>query len=133
MTSSLSGGEVRAGSQERAAEPCTMVIFGASGDLTRRKLVPALYNLLLDDLLPESFAVVGAARRSLTDPQFAEQLRAGIENIFPREERPKQLILDNVALSYVLLDGDDHAANRFYLEDLAIGLMRPPFNVDIER
>ena len=42
-------------------------------------------------------------------------------------------MLDNVALSYVTLDGDEHAAHRFYLEDLAIGLMHPPFNVDIER
>jgi hypothetical protein len=43
------------------------------------------------------------------------------------------LILENIGLSYVSLDGDANAANRFYLEDLAIGLMRPPFNVDIER
>jgi len=43
------------------------------------------------------------------------------------------LVLDNIGLSFVELDGDTHAGNRFYLEDLAIGLMRPPFNVDIER
>ena len=42
-------------------------------------------------------------------------------------------MLNNVGLSYVLLDGDEHAAHRFYLEDLAIGLMHPPFNIDIER
>ena len=42
-------------------------------------------------------------------------------------------MLDNIGLSYVILNGDENAANRFYLEDLAIGLMRPPFNVDIER
>ena len=46
----------------RKADPCTVVIFGATGDLTRRKLVPALYNLALDGLLPERFALVGAAR-----------------------------------------------------------------------
>ena len=45
----------------------------------------------------------------------------------------RSLVLDNIGLSLVTLDGDDHAANRFYLEDLAIGLMRPPFNLDIER
>jgi hypothetical protein len=60
-------------------------------------------------------------------------LRAGVEHLFPRELDSRTLILENVGLSYVLLDGDAHAANRFYLEDLAIGLMRPPFNVDIER
>jgi hypothetical protein len=45
----------------------------------------------------------------------------------------RDLVLDNVGLSWVLLDGDDHAANRFYLEDLAIGLMRPILNIDVER
>jgi len=42
-------------------------------------------------------------------------------------------MLKNVGLSFVRLDGDGEAANRFYLEDMAIGLMRPPFNVDVER
>jgi len=53
--------------------------------------------------------------------------------MFPNEADSRSLILENVGLSFVILDGDPHAANRFYLEDLAIGLMRPPFNVDIER
>jgi glucose-6-phosphate 1-dehydrogenase len=57
-----------------------MVIFGASGDLTRRKLVPALYNLLLDGLLPERFAVVGVARRELAGQEFVEDLGRGIES-----------------------------------------------------
>jgi glucose-6-phosphate 1-dehydrogenase len=43
----------------RTPEPCTMVIFGASGDLTRRKLVPALYNLARERRLPAGFSVVG--------------------------------------------------------------------------
>lgn len=42
-------------------------------------------------------------------------------------------MLDNVGISYVVLSGDEHAVNRFYLEDLAIGMMRPPLNIDIER
>jgi len=66
-------------------------------------------------------------------PTTSCQLRAGVEHLFPRESDTRTLILENIGLSYVLLDGDAHAANRFYLEDLAIGLMRPPFNVDIER
>jgi hypothetical protein len=45
----------------------------------------------------------------------------------------RDLILDNVGLSWVVLDGDEQAANRFYLEDLAIGLMRPILNIDVER
>jgi len=56
-----------------------MVIFGASGDLTQRKLFPALYNLLLEGLLPRPFAVVGAARRPLSDEEFAARMKAGVE------------------------------------------------------
>src|SRR5262249_33827019 len=47
-------------------EPCTLVIFGGSGDLARRRLIPALYNLLLDGLLPANFAVLGLGRKSMT-------------------------------------------------------------------
>src|SRR5437879_6037569 len=46
----------------RGTEPCAVVIFGATGDLTRRKLMPALYDLALNRLLPERFAVIGFAR-----------------------------------------------------------------------
>ncbi|MEO6202838.1 MAG: glucose-6-phosphate dehydrogenase, partial [Nitrospirales bacterium] len=42
-----------------STQACTIVIFGASGDLTKRKLLPALYNLLLDGLIPDNFAVLG--------------------------------------------------------------------------
>jgi len=112
MTSAQPDGEVRAGSQQRASDPCTMVIFGASGDLTQRKLVPALYNLLLDGLLPESFAVVGAARRPLGDEQFKEQLRAGIEGHSRRpldEEFWKRL---SAGISYVAVNNDDPESYR---------------------
>ena len=66
-------------------------------------------------------------------PTTSCQLRAGVEHFFPNCADSRSLILDNVGLSYVEMNGDIHAANRFYLEDLAIGLMRPPFNVDVER
>ena len=48
---------------ERTPDPCVVVIFGASGDLTKRKLLPALYHLEQANLLPKDFAVVGVARR----------------------------------------------------------------------
>jgi glucose-6-phosphate 1-dehydrogenase len=59
-------------------QPCTVVIFGGSGDLARRKLVPALYNLILDGLLPENSAVLGTGRKPMTDEQFRESVREGI-------------------------------------------------------
>lgn len=59
---------------EMPAGPCLIVIFGASGDLTMRKLIPALYNLSAEKLLPDEFAVIGFARKELTNEQFREQL-----------------------------------------------------------
>src|SRR5919198_1512165 len=58
----------------RPSDPCIMVIFGASGDLTKRKLIPALYNLAKDNLLSRNFAVVGIARRPMTNESFREKL-----------------------------------------------------------
>lgn len=60
------------------ADPCVMVIFGAAGDLTRRLLMPALYNLAGTNLLPEQFAVLGVARADKTSQSFAEELRGYI-------------------------------------------------------
>ena len=57
-------------------DPCTIVIFGASGDLTSRKLVPALYNLYLHDGLPKPFVIVGASRTSMSHEEFRERLKA---------------------------------------------------------
>jgi glucose-6-phosphate 1-dehydrogenase len=51
-----------------------MVIFGASGDLTKRKLIPALYNLAKDHLLPQQFAIIGSARSPLSDEDFRDKL-----------------------------------------------------------
>jgi glucose-6-phosphate 1-dehydrogenase len=67
-----------AGQPARSAAPCTIVIFGASGDLTQRKLVPALYNLRHDGLLPDGCALVGFARRPKSDEQFREEMREGV-------------------------------------------------------
>lgn len=76
---------------------------------------------------------VGSGPRKAKSPTTSCQLRAGVEHLFPGSTDSRSLILDNIGLSYVELDGDAHAGNRFYLEDLAVGLMLPPFNVDIER
>src|SRR6516162_3150290 len=54
-------------------DPCAMVIFGASGDLTRRKLIPALYNLAKENLLSKEFALIGFARPELSTEQFRDK------------------------------------------------------------
>lgn len=63
----------------KVADPCILVIFGASGDLTARKLIPALYNLARDGQLPAHFACVGFARRDKTHEQFREEMRVAVE------------------------------------------------------
>ena len=60
-------------------DSCTIVIFGASGDLTSRKLIPALYHLFKDKQMPEDFRVVGFARREKTDESWRNELRAALD------------------------------------------------------
>ncbi len=60
---------------ERIPDPCVLIIFGASGDLTRRKLVPAIWHLEQQNRLPEAFALVGVARRDWNDELFRQQMR----------------------------------------------------------
>jgi glucose-6-phosphate 1-dehydrogenase len=69
----------------RSAEPCALAIFGASGDLTRRKLFPALYSLAFRRLLPEKFGVVGIARSEETDDEFRERMKEAVQE-FGRDE-----------------------------------------------
>jgi glucose-6-phosphate 1-dehydrogenase len=64
---------------QRPCDPCTVVIFGAAGDLTKRKLIPALYNLSTLGILPKQFAVVGVARRALGDGEFRAQMAAELQ------------------------------------------------------
>jgi glucose-6-phosphate 1-dehydrogenase len=63
----------------RAGDPCVMIIFGAAGDLTKRKLIPSLYNLLRGKLLAKHFAVVGVTSAPLTTPEFRDKLSKDIE------------------------------------------------------
>ncbi|HEU5213462.1 MAG TPA: glucose-6-phosphate dehydrogenase [Gaiellaceae bacterium] len=64
---------------KRTPEPCIITIFGASGDLTARKLFPALYSLAFRRLLPEHFAVVGSARSEMSGDEFREAMRRAVE------------------------------------------------------
>lgn len=65
--------------QERIPEPLIMVIFGASGDLTQRKLIPAIYQFKRERKLPPEITVVGVARRPWSHDYFREQMREGVE------------------------------------------------------
>lgn len=64
----------RLNDDRKTVTPCTIVIFGASGDLTERKLIPALYHLFLDGLLPDRFRIVGVARREKSAESWRQEL-----------------------------------------------------------
>ena len=72
----------------RSSGPCAVVIFGASGDLTRRKLVPSLYNLAADGILSDDFAIIGVARREWTREVFIQQLRDALPEFATRKVDP---------------------------------------------
>src|SRR5262245_10785497 len=72
----------------RAVDPCALAIFGASGDLTKRKLVPALHHLALAGLLPHQFGLVGLARADLTSDQFRAQLDTEAAEFLGKDFRP---------------------------------------------
>jgi len=76
----------------RTPEPCAMVIFGASGDLTERKLVPALYYLARERLLPAGFSVIGCGRTPFTHDQFREKMRAAVRNALKLPEGDDPLL-----------------------------------------
>ena len=69
----------------RSPDPCALVIFGASGDLTRRKIFPALYSLALRGLLPEQFGVVGVARTEESTKQWVAEMKQAVRE-FGRDE-----------------------------------------------
>jgi glucose-6-phosphate 1-dehydrogenase len=71
---------------QATAEPCLLVIFGASGDLTKRLLMPAFYNLVCDGLLSENFAIVGTAMDPLTTESFREKMSVDIKQFSTRVE-----------------------------------------------
>jgi glucose-6-phosphate 1-dehydrogenase len=93
----------------RAADPCCLVIFGASGDLTHRLLVPALYNLAAARLLPETFSLIGVAR----SPSSSEAFRADLAKSLPQfaNRSIDQNVLNQVlgCVGYVQGDPDDES------------------------
>jgi glucose-6-phosphate 1-dehydrogenase len=88
-------------------EPTVFVIFGASGDLAWRKLIPALYNLFLDRWLPEKFLILGQGRRPLTDAEFRLRLREGVDRYSrrgPSEDGAWDLFASHLAYAAGALD-----------------------------
>ena len=83
-----------AGVSSRFIDPCILVIFGATGDLTARKLLPAIYNLAREGAFPSQFAVVGFARRDKSHEQFRQEMKEAI-NQFSRVKPVDETIWKN--------------------------------------
>lgn len=93
--------------QDRIPEPQILVIFGASGDLTQRKLIPAIYQMKLERRLPPELTIVGVARRDWSNDYFREHMRIGVEEF--GGGLGKQEVWDDFArgLYYFPADMDD--------------------------
>ena len=96
---------------ERPGDPCTIVIFGASGDLTKRKLLPALYNLKALKLLPANFAVIGVAVSDGNDEMYRDKITQNIKQFATRPVDDKEWD-DFVKRSYYIR-GDFKAIDTF--------------------
>jgi glucose-6-phosphate 1-dehydrogenase len=103
----------------RQADPCCLVIFGASGDLTHRLLLPALYNLAAGGLLPDAFALIGVARSPMSSEAFRADLAKSLPKFATREidERVVKRLLACVA--YVQSDPEDAETYKKIGEELA--------------
>jgi len=128
MTPTLSPNLLTAGIQETLfPQPCTLVIFGGSGDLAHRKLLPAIYNLALDGVLPTNFAVVGFAMDEYDDVSFRARAKDGIEKFSRRPLVPAHWPDYERSLFYVkgsFKDLDAFAALKKRLEEI-----EPPLGI----
>ena len=86
-------------------EAFALIIFGASGDLTRRKLVPALWSLYASRTLPEPFIVLGVARTEMTDEEFRTRMREAVSE-FARIQPPSEIVWNRFASSLFYFSGD---------------------------
>lgn len=95
----------------RVADPCIMVIFGASGDLTKRKLIPALYNLAKSQLLSRRFAIVGLARKEMSTEDFRKKISQDLKEFATVPVEPG--FWDWLCSQIYFLRGDLQDANTY--------------------
>jgi len=107
------------GLERLPVHPTTLVIFGATGDLSKRKLLPAIYNLAHEGALPERFNVIGSSRSEMSDDDFRELARKSIKEFSRRDPDEKVLsgLLEHVR--YVSGSFDDDSVYEHIKEDSA--------------
>jgi glucose-6-phosphate 1-dehydrogenase len=121
----------RLGEGRKAADPCTIVIFGASGDLTSRKLIPALYHLCKEQQMPPAFRIVGFARREKTEAGWRDELRAALDQFSrtkPVDDEVWRQFAQNI--SYCMGDLTDAAAYT-KLEQMLSGFGSEPLRQNL--
>jgi len=106
--------------RDPTSPPVALVVFGAGGDLAWRKVLPAVYNLFLDQWLPDNFAVVGVDRKPMSDDEFRQHLRQGVDE-FSRSGPAKDEAWQTFAtrVSFVAADFGDPAAFAALADRLA--------------
>src|SRR4051812_49968175 len=102
-----------------AAPPCTLVIFGATGDLTKRLVMPAIYNLVRGGLLSRNFAIIGRGRGEQTDREFSDYLGKEVRGFMSgREMGGVPIPFDEEAWGFLadrisFIGGDPHPARVY--------------------
>jgi glucose-6-phosphate 1-dehydrogenase len=91
--------------QERVPDPSVLVIFGASGDLTHRKLIPSLYSLAYEGLLPSGQAIIGVARQQISDEAFRAKMKEGCDE-FARHRPTDPAVWENFARRLFYVPGE---------------------------
>jgi glucose-6-phosphate 1-dehydrogenase len=119
------------GAERKPLEPCTIVIFGASGDLTARKLIPAFYHLCKEKQMPPAFRIIGFARREKTDESWRTELRAALDR-FSRTQPVNETVWRKFAanLSYCRGDLTDAAAYK-KLEEMLVSFGEAPLRENL--
>jgi glucose-6-phosphate 1-dehydrogenase len=129
---SLAGdGDCRLGDTRKAVDPCSIVIFGASGDLTARKLIPALYHLHKEKAMPPDYRIIGFARREKTDTSWRDELRQAL-NQFSRTKPVDEQVWQEFSqhIHYCVGDLTDSAAYT-KLETQLTSFGSPPLRKNI--
>ena len=114
---------------QKISDPCVMVIFGATGDLTKRKLFPALYNLAKEKFLPESFAIVGVGRQEFSAEEFRLKVKSDLKE-FVGSSVDENLIDWFITRTYYV--GGDFADEKTF-KDLQVVLAEVAENHDAPR
>ena len=105
-----------------------LVIFGASGDLTKRKLLASLYELFERDMLPEHFVILGVARTKFTDEQYRKEQKANLKQ-FLKDDRPEGKRVDEFLKKVQYLEFDTDNVDDYHLLAEKIGIIREQENI----